>query len=61
MIQVERALHTCQFFTNDDNIFADNIFGDSNFEKYTLSYNFPLVHRNTDKARLAFLQPVYLY
>ena len=54
LIQVERALHTCRFFTSDDNIFADN-----NFEKYTLSYNFPLVHRNTDKARLAFLQPAF--
>ena len=27
LIQVERALHTCRVFTNDDNIFADNNFG----------------------------------
>ena len=53
LIQVARALHTCWFVTNDDNFAGD--------EKCTLSYSFPRVHRNTDKARRAFLHPDQSY
>ena len=61
--------NTCQFVTKDDDCLGDDdgVGGDDDGissdddanldDDYALSYNFPQLHRYTDKARQDFFQP----